>query len=74
MIGGRYVGESPALAPHFTYGANALAWMIVVYGVCRLGDSGVAAAGASRRAEHVREAGNDSGAGRGDPRGAARCC
>lgn len=30
VIGGRYVGES-SLAPHFTYGANALAWMIVVY-------------------------------------------
>jgi len=31
VIAGRYVGESAALAPHFTYGANALAWMIVAY-------------------------------------------
>ena len=31
VIGGRFVGESPSLAPHFTYGATALAWIIAVY-------------------------------------------
>ncbi len=32
VIGGRYVADSPALAPHFTYGGPALAWMIIAYG------------------------------------------
>jgi carbon starvation protein len=31
VIGGRYVGESAMLAPHFTYGATALAWIIALY-------------------------------------------
>jgi len=31
VIGGRFVGESPTLAPHFTYGATALAWIIAIY-------------------------------------------
>ena len=32
VVGGRYIGESHALAPYFTYSAMALAWMIVLYG------------------------------------------
>jgi carbon starvation protein len=32
VIGGRYVAESALLAPHFTYGGTALAWMIIGYG------------------------------------------
>jgi carbon starvation protein len=31
VIGGRYIGESALLAPHFTYSAYALAWILVVY-------------------------------------------
>ena len=31
VVGGRYVAES-ALAPYFTYGGPALAWMIIAYG------------------------------------------
>jgi len=31
VVGGRYVAESP-LAPYFTYGGPALAWMIIAYG------------------------------------------
>ncbi len=32
VVGGRYVAESPSLAPYFTYSAPALAWMIIAYG------------------------------------------
>ena len=32
VIGGRYVSESAALAPYFTYSAKTLAWMIIIYG------------------------------------------
>ncbi len=32
VVGGRYVAESPWLAPYFTYGGVALAWMIIAYG------------------------------------------
>ena len=32
LAAGRYVAESPALAPYFTYGGVALAWMIIIYG------------------------------------------
>jgi len=32
VVGGRYVAESPSLAPYFTYGGVALAWMIIAYG------------------------------------------
>src|SRR6266567_73623 len=32
VISGRYVAESAALAPYFTYGGVALAWMIILYG------------------------------------------
>src|SRR6266566_4787969 len=32
VLGGRYIGESPSLAPHFTYSAIGLAWMLVIYG------------------------------------------
>ncbi len=32
VIGGRYVAESAVLAPYFTYGGTALAWMIIAYG------------------------------------------
>jgi carbon starvation protein len=31
VVGGRYIGESAALAPHFTFSAHALAWMLVAY-------------------------------------------
>ena len=41
MIGGRYIGESHALAPYFTYSAIGLAWMIVFMALrlrcCRCG-------------------------------------
>jgi len=32
VIGGRYIAASPSLAPCFTYGPAALAWMIIGYG------------------------------------------
>jgi carbon starvation protein len=32
VAGGRLIGESPLLAPYFTYSAIGLAWMIVLYG------------------------------------------
>src|SRR3989454_36457 len=32
VISGRYVAESALLAPYFTYGGIALAWMIILYG------------------------------------------
>jgi carbon starvation protein len=32
VIAGRYVAESKLLAPHFTHGGVALAWMIIAYG------------------------------------------
>ncbi len=32
VIGGKYVAESTLLAPYFTYGGAALAWMIIIYG------------------------------------------
>ena len=32
VVGGRLIGESPVLAPYFTYSAIGLAWMIVLYG------------------------------------------
>jgi carbon starvation protein len=32
VVGGRYVAESPLVAPYFTYGGVALAWMIILYG------------------------------------------
>ena len=32
VVGGRYISESHALAPYFTYSAIGLAWMIVLYG------------------------------------------
>jgi carbon starvation protein len=32
VIGGRYVAESHLLAPYFTHGGQALAWMIIAYG------------------------------------------
>ena len=32
VLGGRYIGESASLAPHFTYSAIGLAWMLVIYG------------------------------------------
>ena len=32
VMGGRYVAESPLLAPYFTYSGPALAWMIIIYG------------------------------------------
>jgi len=32
VVGGRYVAESARLAPYFTYGGVALAWMIILYG------------------------------------------
>ena len=32
VIGGRYIAASPSLAPYFTYGPAALAWMIIGYG------------------------------------------
>src|SRR5260370_14789091 len=32
VLGGRYIAESPSLAPHFTYSAIGLAWMLVIYG------------------------------------------
>jgi carbon starvation protein len=32
VIGGRWVAESHFLAPYFTYGPVALAWMIILYG------------------------------------------
>jgi carbon starvation protein len=32
VIGGRYVAESPRLAPLFSHGAEAIAWMIILYG------------------------------------------
>src|SRR5579859_298577 len=32
VMGGRYVAESPLLAPYFTYRGPALAWMIIIYG------------------------------------------
>jgi carbon starvation protein len=32
VVGGRYVAESTLLAPYFTYGGTALAWMIIGYG------------------------------------------
>ncbi len=32
VIGGKYVAESPVLAPLFSHGATAIAWMIILYG------------------------------------------
>jgi carbon starvation protein len=32
VVGGRYVAESALVAPYFTYGGLALAWMIIGYG------------------------------------------
>jgi carbon starvation protein len=32
VIAGKYVAESPLLAPYFSYGGVALAWMIIIYG------------------------------------------
>lgn len=32
VAGGRYVAESPLLAPYFTYSGPALVWMIIAYG------------------------------------------
>src|SRR5260370_5481413 len=32
VLGGRYIAESRSLAPHFTYSAIGLAWMLVIYG------------------------------------------
>jgi carbon starvation protein len=32
VVGGRYVAESALVAPYFTYGGMALAWMIIAYG------------------------------------------
>src|SRR5947208_913574 len=32
VVGGRYMAESARLAPYFTYGGVALAWMIILYG------------------------------------------
>jgi carbon starvation protein len=32
VVGGRYVAESPLLAPYFTYSGPALVWMIIAYG------------------------------------------
>jgi len=32
VVGGRYVAESALVAPYFTYGGMALAWMIIGYG------------------------------------------
>jgi carbon starvation protein len=32
VLGGRYISESTALAPYFTYSAIGLAWMLVLYG------------------------------------------
>ncbi len=32
VVGGRYVAESALIAPYFTYGGMALAWMIIAYG------------------------------------------
>jgi len=31
VVGGRYIGESASLAPHFTYSAYALAWILGIY-------------------------------------------
>lgn len=33
VIGGRYVADSAALAPYFTRGGPALAWMLILYGL-----------------------------------------
>ncbi len=33
VIGGRYVAASALLAPYFTHGGPALAWMLIVYGL-----------------------------------------
>ena len=32
VIGGRYIGESAALSPYFTYSAVGLSWMLIIYG------------------------------------------
>jgi carbon starvation protein len=32
VVGGKYIAESQTIAPHFTYGAIGLAWMLVIYG------------------------------------------
>jgi carbon starvation protein len=32
VIGGKYVAESPALAPYFNFSAPTLAWLIIIYG------------------------------------------
>jgi carbon starvation protein len=32
VIGGKYVAESPSLAPHFNFSAPTLAWLIIIYG------------------------------------------
>jgi len=32
VVGGRYIAESHSWAPLFTYGAPALAWMVIAYG------------------------------------------
>jgi carbon starvation protein len=32
VVSGKYVAESQSMAPHFTYGAVGLAWMLIVYG------------------------------------------
>ena len=33
VIGGRYVADSAVLAPYFTHGGPALAWMLIMYGL-----------------------------------------
>jgi len=32
VIGGKYVAESPTLAPYFNFSAPTLAWLIIIYG------------------------------------------
>ena len=32
VMGGKYVAESPTLAPYFNFSAPALAWLIIIYG------------------------------------------
>jgi carbon starvation protein len=32
VIGGKYVAESPSLAPYFNFSAPTLAWLIIIYG------------------------------------------
>ena len=71
VVGGRYISESHALAPYFTYSAIGLAWMIVLVRLCLLGYPCVAPPGSPRSAEHFCEARNDISAGRRDPGGPA---